>query len=271
MGLGFLIILCLLAVEAATAFAQFDQWEYVKLLRKLDPQVLAPRGALPAINKQLRIRFLNNGLVSYLGRYEDDFATFSNFGEEEEEDGKGLAREFHRELEVRGCKKKQDENQKTPKESRFFQISSPPTPRPSTSAGLFSGSGTTVYSSGRSIRAEIEILETTLKNNDAKDSKGETEELRRSLFSFILALLIAYIVSEAMASGGPAIMPGDGAVSSSDHAMSLVLGGMSGITMNVGGDDVFLGEEAAWLLRESSGLAAFVVETVRSVEELVPR
>jgi len=240
---------------------------------------------------------------------DDDFASFNDFGTEEDVDveGEGLVRDFYQELELRaqsplkynpGGKNKQnmDGNKNTAKTLKIivngngnrppptsssskepppsaslsiFRFFSSPAP-PTASAGLFSGSGTTVYSSGRSIRAEIEILETTLKNNDAKDNKKqETEELCRTVaISFIIMLSAGYFVSEASTSGGTTLILGDGA--SADHVMSLV-DGMFGIMVNVGYDDVFLGEEAAWLVRESSGLAAFVVETVRSVEELVPR
>jgi len=136
-----------------------------------------------------------------------------------------------------------------------------PAPRPATSAGLFSGSGTTVYSSGRSIRAEIEILETTLKNNDAKNNKQgwdpeQTEEVFRLAVVSLIVLSAAYIAVEA--SGGMAVISWDGAAASA-----------SSIMVSVGNGDVFMGEEAAWLMKESSGLAASVVEAVRSVEALV--
>jgi hypothetical protein len=157
-----------------------------------------------------------------------------------------------------------------------------PAPRPAASAGLFSGSGTTVYSSGRSIRAEMEILETTIKNNEAKNNKlgwdgvyaMDAEQLEEALRLAVLALVVvsaAYVAIEA--SGGISVVTWDGAAASANHVLSLMNDathdGISSIKISVNDADVFLGEEAAWLVKESSHLAASVVEAVRSVEELV--
>eukprot|EP00581_Thalassiosira_minuscula_P010150 CAMPEP_0183710254 /NCGR_PEP_ID=MMETSP0737-20130205/6027_1 /TAXON_ID=385413 /ORGANISM="Thalassiosira miniscula, Strain CCMP1093" /LENGTH=317 /DNA_ID=CAMNT_0025938483 /DNA_START=76 /DNA_END=1029 /DNA_ORIENTATION=+ len=138
-------------------------------------------------------------------------------------------------------------------------------PRPAASAGLFSGSGTTVYSSGRSVRAEIEILETTMKNNDdAEYDRQHREELVRSLATITVLLIIAYTVGgvwdEAMASAGNALGLMNEAIR---------MDGFSNIVVSVGQGDVFLGEEAAWLMKESAGFASSVVDAVRSVEGLV--
>lgn len=161
----------------------------------------------------------------------------------------------------------------------------PPPNRSATSAGLFSGSGATVYSSGRSIRAEIEILETTIKNNEAKEkrravwegvyvgSPEQVEEVLRAVAAAVVLLAAAYAAVEL--SGAAA----DAAVASLHSAANLFVGLADGavardaavpsLAIGAGGADVFLGEEAAWLVRESSELAAAVVEAVRSVEELV--
>ena len=155
----------------------------------------------------------------------------------------------------------------------FFSISLPP-PRPAQSAGLFSGSGTTVYSSGRSIRAEIEILESTI-NNSEDNTKGtewngiyisspeQLEEVLRSVLISLIVLSAAYVVVE---SGGMNVI-------SLDHVVSLmsdVTDGMSSMMVSVGDGEVFMGEEAAWLIKESSELAASVAaEAVKSVEALV--
>lgn len=259
------MILYLLAIGAAAAFA--------------------PRGGPPATKRELSIFLLDRGVTSYLARSADDFSSFGDFGrEEDDDDGTGLAREFYQELEVRsqppreyeydpGDKSTQskDKNKITSKESPFSRFFSSPTPRPATSAGLFTGSGTTVYSAGRSVRAEIEILETTLKNNDAREhQRREAEEWCRTVvLSCLIVLVVAYLVSEATGAGGTGLLPGQGAAASSHHVLSLAEG-LSGLRVRVGAEDAFLGEEAAWLVRESSGLAAFVVDAVRSVEELVP-
>ena len=174
----------------------------------------------------------------------------------------------------------------TPQDSPIFSLFpffSAPAPRPATSAGLFSGSGTTVYSSGRSIRAEIEILETTIKNNEAKNNKQEIwdgiyvgspeqlEEVARIVAFSLIVLSAAYVAVEV--SGGLEVISWDGAAASANHVLSLMndatKDGMSTIMVSVSNGEVFLGEEAAWLMRESSDLAASVVEAVKSVEELV--
>ena len=177
-------ILYLLAVEASAAFTHFAQSSLQDL------PSYATCGAFPAVEKQLRTRSLKNT--------EDDYSTFSDFDKEEEEDD-SLAREFYQELKARGT----DTNSKNKHGSSFDELfSSPPPPRPTT-AGLFSGSGTTIYCSGRSIRAEIEI------NSKDTSRHPETEKLRWKILSFIIAFLAACIVSEASASGVITLIPGD--------------------------------------------------------------
>ncbi|KAL7533198.1 hypothetical protein ACHAXR_007192 [Thalassiosira sp. AJA248-18] len=167
----------------------------------------------------------------------------------------------------------------------FFSFPAP-APRPATSAGLFSGSGTTVYSSGRSIRAEIEILESTLKNSESKNNNqgwdgiyvGSPEQLEEILKLIAVSLIVASAAAIAIeASGGMTLISWDGALdgaaASANHVMNLMndatKDGMSSIMISVGNGDVFMGEEASWLVKESSDLAASVVEAVRSVEDLV--
>ena len=186
----------------------------------------------------------------------------------------------------------------SPSPSTFplFPFFSFPAPAPrATSAGLFSGSGTTVYSSGRSIRAEIEILESTIKNNEAaaKDKQfweeiyvGSSEQLEEILKLVALALVVAsatYVAIEISGvgatviswDGGSALVDGalDSAAASAHHLMSLMNDAnkddMSNIMVSVGNGEVLLREEAALLMKESSDAAAYVVDAVRSVEELV--
>lgn len=185
-------------------------------------------------------------------------------------------------------------NKPTPQESSpvfplfpFFSFPAP-APRPATSAGLFSGSGTTVYSSGRSIRAEIEILETTIKNNEAKNNKqapwdsiyaGSPEQLEEALRLVAVSLIVlsaGYIAVEA--SGGMMeLISWDGAAASAaaDHVMSLMndvvtKDGVSSLMLSMSNGDVSMGgEEAAWLMKESPHMAESMRQVVRSVEELV--
>ncbi|KAL3811484.1 hypothetical protein ACHAXA_010736 [Cyclostephanos tholiformis] len=155
-------------------------------------------------------------------------------------------------------------------------------PRPATSAGLFSGTGTTVYSSGRSLRAEIELLETSFEKNNDNDIDlrrwmhvgTTTEQLDDALRLVALSLIMlstVYVAIETSggAIGGMDIMTWDGAAASANRIMALMNDGMSGVVVGVGNGEVFVGDEAAWLLRETSGLAAIVVDAVRSVERLV--
>jgi len=246
---------------------------------------------------------------------EDDFALFNDFSQEN--DGRELAREFYEELQnrqsslnsdetyavsdgrvgegntgakttitVRASSRQPFDNRPTTTSSspqqltpldQFFSFLTP-APRPAASAGLFSGSGTTVYSSGRSIRAEIEILETNMRNDDlSAKNKGswdsfyvgtpeQTEEVFRLVAVSLIVLSAAYIAVEA-SGGGTAVLI------SWEDAMSLMTGatkdGMSDIMVSVGNGDVFWGEEAAWLMKESAEWATAVEEAVRSVETLV--
>ena len=147
----------------------------------------------------------------------------------------------------------------------FFSIS-PPAPQ---SAGLFSGGGTTVYGR-RSIQAEIQVLETTLKNQEDAEKRKKNgiiirtpeqleDVLRATLVSLIL-LSAAYITVES--GGGMEVL-------SVDHVAGLlndVTEGLSSVMISVGDGEVFMGEEAAWLMKESSELAAAAVEVVKSIE-----
>lgn len=169
----------------------------------------------------------------------------------------------------------------------LFSFAAPP-PRPSPSAGLFSGSGATVYSPGRSIRAEIEILETQIKNSEARESNSsgkrfrwepseEQEELIRSIISLAILLSVAYVAVES--AGGVEALSMDGASASADHVVGLLNDvakdlvatkeEISSIMLSVGQGDVLLGEEAAWLMKESAEIAKTVSEAVRMVEEIV--
>ena len=247
----------------------------------------------------------------------DDFASFGNF-EHGEDEGRRLAREFYQELQYRqGSKPLHESAQENGGDSgtvpnkdnpvrvrvsarRSFanqptaassssQVSKPifsmfpffsAAPRPATSAGLFSGTGTTVYSSGRSIRAEIELLETTLKNNDAGNDSGrrvwtyavtpeQLDDVLRLIALSLVVLSAAYVAVEASGAAGMQLRTWDGAAASANRVVALVTDGVSGVVIGVGNGEVFVGEEAAWLMRESSEFAAIIVDAMRSVEQLV--
>lgn len=155
-----------------------------------------------------------------------------------------------------------------------------PTPRPAASAGLFSGSGTTVYSSGRSIRAEIEILETTLKRNGDHQNKrkgaciGSTPQQSDEAFRVAVALIIVLSVAcviVASSGGMTEVTPWNGATASTSNVMSLMNDATkSNVMISLRQGNIVM-DEAAWLTRQSSDWSTHVVEAVRYVEELVLR
>ena len=257
------------------------------------------------------------------------FASFNNLDQGEDDDGRRLAREFYQELHIRQSRSpltlstdgntfegnsRNDLRQadKSSRASRNHPTTSPssqepssspllsflsffsPAPRPSPSAGLFTGSGTTVYSSGRSIRAEMEILETTIKRNDDQQSTNnmlagllsgiqqkqpggsaaapqQSDEVFRIAVALLLVLSTAYIV---ISIGGMAeVVTLNGASSSASHVLSLMNDATkSSVVISVGQGDMFMEEEAAMLLRQSSEWAVLAAESVvRSLEELVLR
>lgn len=163
---------------------------------------------------------------------DDDFASFNDY---QNEVGADLAAQFYQELEYRDIAKgdtsedtPQDErdttnmrsirrnendsesterrrivssqNKSTSNESLLeFLFSLFASPSPPQSAGLFSGQGTTVYST-RSIQAEIQILESTIKNNEENEKlemdKEQLEVKVRSVLISLIVLSAAYIALE---------------------------------------------------------------------------
>lgn len=167
-----------------------------------------------------------------------------------------------------------------------FPLFSSPAPSPATSAGLFSGGGATVYSSGRSLRAEFDILESTIKSSDLKSRNkfswnaiyiGNPEQMDQAVKLFVGSLILLSVVY--LAAGMPGnplggIMVVD--LSIIDEASSCVKeagafvevifeGAAGGVIAGVGK----AGEAICWL-EESAAMAGSAVEIVaRSVEELV--
>ena len=136
------------------------------------------------------------------------------------------------------------------------------------SAGLFSGGGSTVYSSGRSIRAEIDILNRSMAEESKRREKWyvdfdvspeQMENLLKILGSSLVVVAIAGIVFEISGGG----------ISTITLINDAAQDGISSLMIGVGNGDVFMGEEAAWLMKESSTLAASIVDAVSSVEGMV--
>ena len=206
---------------------------------------------------------------------DEDFASFEEGGE----DGGGhqLASEFYQELEYRRSLGEETYITTVPMRSKPKQLfrtqTQTPQPgdaKPAVSAGLFSGGGSTVYSSGRSIRAEIDILNRSIAE-DAKRGDGwkngidfdlspeQMESLLKFVGTSLVFIAIAGVIIEV--SGG-----GLGTITLVNDAAK---DGISSMMIGVGNGDVFLGEDAAWLIKESSTLAATIVDAVSAVEGMV--
>ena len=198
----------------------------------------------------------------------EDFASFNS--EDGGDDGMQLASEFYQELEYRRKHGEETYTVSEPKQRKMFSTQTrqnAATQKPAVSAGLFSGGGSTVYSSGRSIRAEIDILNRSMTedtkgrerwNVDFELSPEQMENLLKILGSSLVFIAIAGVVFEASGGGMSTITLINDAAK--DGITSMI---------SVGKGEVFMGEEAAWLMKESSALSASIVDAVTSVERIV--
>ncbi len=202
---------------------------------------------------------------------DEDFASYEYEGGD---DGQQLASEFYQELEYR---RKHGEETYTvrsePKQQRQLfsktRQNAAATQKTAVSAGLFSGGGSTVYSSGRSIRAEIDILNRSMAEDSKRREKWyyvdfdlspeQMENLMKILGSSLVIIAIAGIVFEVSGGGASAITLINDATQD----------GISSLMIGIGNGEVFMGEEAAWLMKESSTIAASIVDAVSSVEGMV--
>lgn len=183
----------------------------------------------------------------------------------------------------------------TPRESSlealfsFFSSLDSSNTRRTTSAGLFSGSGISVYSPGRSLRAEIELLETIINKNDAASAISNTDNDRsidnddtvwNGVYIGTLSLIILSAVTSGV--GMDMIMTSDyspvasfeDAFASLNHLVAAIddvtREGISSVMIIANNGEVFMNEEAHWLMRESSELAATIRNTMQSsMEQLV--
>ena len=199
---------------------------------------------------------------------DDDFASFASDSGGDE--GKQLASEFYQELENRRKQGEETYTVSEPKPRKMFSAQSRQNTnpqKPAVSAGLFSGGGSTVYSSGRSISAEIDILNRSMAE-DSKEgerwsieielSPEQVENLLRFLGSSLIVVAIAGAVLE-VSSGGI------------DSITLFNEGGISSTMVSVTNGDVFWGDEAAWLMKESTSFAKSITDAVQSVEGIVLR
>ena len=108
---------------------------------------------------------------------------------------------------------------------------------------------------------------------DRNHARG-AEEAFKLVALALLALSLAYAAVDASggAGGTAAMISWEDAAASFNDAMGLVTDATragSDMLVSVNSGDAFLGEEAAWLMRESAEWAASVGEAVRSVEDFV--
>lgn len=213
---------------------------------------------------------------------DDDFASFNDYQNEE---GADLAAQFYQELEyrdiaidnaskdtsqderdttnMRSIKRNANDGASTERRRRvvssqkqstsnesllefLFSLFAPS--RSPQSAGLFSGTGTTVYST-RSIQAEIQILESTIKNNEENEKlemdKEQLEVRVRSVLISLIVLSAAYIALET------------GDIDSVGTLMNDISESLSSIMISDG--EPLLGDAA-------SELATSLVDAVKSIE-----
>jgi len=201
---------------------------------------------------------------------DEDFASYDYEGGD---DGRQLASEFYQELEYRRKHGEETYTVSEPKQQRTLFSTKPrqnaTTQKTAVSAGLFSGGGSTVYSSGRSIRAEIDILNRSMAEDSKRREKWyvgdfdlspeQMENLMKILGSSLVIIAIAGIVFEISGGG----------VSTITLINDAAQDGISSLMIGVGNGEVFMGEEATWLIKESSTLAASIVDAVSSVEGMV--
>ena len=222
---------------------------------------------VPAHNN---LPFSSTGSALKLSSDED----FASFGENTEDNGgQQLANEFYQEIEYRRSHGEETYTTKPIRATKpLFTTQIPASPKAAGSAGLFSGGGSTVYSSGRSIRAEIDILNRGMAE-DAKRGDGWgkngidfdsiSQEQLESLLRFVGASLVFLAIS------GVIIEVSGGGISAITLVNDAAQDGISSMMIGVGSGDVFLGEDAAWLLKESSIFAATIMDAVGSVEGML--
>lgn len=203
---------------------------------------------------------------------DEDFASYEYEGGD---DGQQLASEFYQELEYRRRHGEETYTVRSePKQQRKLfstktRQNAAATQKTAVSAGLFSGGGSTVYSSGRSIRAEIDILNRSMAEDSKRREKWyyvdfdlspeQMENLMKLLGSSLVIIAVAGIFFEISGGG----------VSTITLINDAAKDGITSFMIGVGNGEVFMGEEAAWLMKESSTLATSIVHAVSSVEGMV--
>jgi hypothetical protein len=148
-----------------------------------------------------------------------------------------------------------------------------PSPPPSSSAGLFSGRGQTAHSSGRSQRAEVQLLESTHNNkNGARiigwdgiiiDSKpDQLERILKAAAGTLVVLSVAYLAME-LTGGLTIVFPWEEAV-----AAGIAKEGISSVLIVLSDGVEHVG---SLVFEESSAFVGSMGPLVHSIEELMLR
>jgi hypothetical protein len=176
-----------------------------------------------------------------------DYDDFGSYGDTEllEKEAQEWTKEFYKEVRLREARNtlasdaQELDARETYESSPFISPSSTtdnttplsvllsffhPPPPPSSSAGLFSGNGKgpTAYSSGRSARAEVQLLESSLnKHKGARiigwdglyiDSKpDQLEQILKAAAGTVVVLSVAYLATE-LAGGLAIVFPWEGEI-----------------------------------------------------------
>ncbi|KAL7522197.1 hypothetical protein ACHAWX_006885 [Stephanocyclus meneghinianus] len=165
----------------------------------------------------------------------------------------------------------------------FFHPPPPPTPA---SAGLFSGRGHTAYSSGRSIRAEMQLLDSSLTkrggtqsivgwNDVVQSSRTDQFEQLVKLAAGTLIVLSATYLAIHLSGELAIVFPWEEAVFD-PMVDGIVKDGLSRVLVVLGDGVEHVGSvivgDATWFVGESSAFVGSVGQAVaRSMEELVLR
>jgi hypothetical protein len=223
-----------------------------------------------------------------------EYSDFGSYGDRsvQDEEAQQLTTEFYQELRERQARGSLDQiddldgdkresskgyfskpSTADPPQFAFFSFPSffnPPAPAPS-SAGLFSGTGQTAYSSGRSIRADTQLLESSLNKQVGTpgiigwhgtyvQAPEQFEQLLRAAAGTIIILSATYLAME-LSGGLTIVFPWEEAVFG-----EIFKDGISNVWV-VLGDGV---GDAAWFVEESSALVGSVGQAVvKSMEGLV--
>lgn len=215
----------------------------------------------------------------------NDFASVGEHDIVEEKEALMLTKEFNEEVRLRGLTVDESETREVYTSSpslqtkdgasplfAFLSFLNPPPPPPS-SAGLFSGRGQTAYSSGRSLRAEVQLQSSISKDSGARiigwdglyiDSQpDQIEQIFKAAAGTLIVLSVAYLATE-ITGGLTIVFPWEEAM-----AAGIAKNGITSVLIVLSDEVEHIGTV---MTEESSALVGSVGQALaRSMEELVLR